>query len=264
MRITKISMFLVLLVMDAAYAGMPEIRASNNQLAVQIMTVNMDYGETDSSGVLLDTEKGPVPGRMLVYSRMWGKGNGYFQASYSRNEGRTDYVGGLIGPPSTPYGSVVTTSGAIITDYSLRLGKGFESGKTANYLLTPYLELGRHEWERGVNAGENYYHNYYGAGLLWQFSSANSRLVTSINGLAGNTFGSYIDVMGSFSGALGNSPLYKAGIGLDYALTKFLHLNAAADYIRFAYGQSDVYAGYLEPDSTTTLLQYRAGFGFAF
>jgi hypothetical protein len=131
-------------------------------------------------------------------------------------------------------------------------------------MLTPYFELGRQEWYRGVNAGETYYHNAYGAGLLWQMSGAGSRLVISVNGLVGKTFGAYIDVTGVFSGALGSSPLYKAGVNADYALSKSLHLNAGVDYLRFAYGKSDVYGIYLEPGSTSTYLFYKAGLGIAF
>lgn len=260
-------MFSVLL-SNTAIAGMPEIRASNNQLAIQAMTLNVDYGETDDAGVLLDTEKGALAGKLLTLSIMRGQPNIYFQAQYSRNEGRTNYVGGLIGPPPTPYGSVVTTSAATFTNYGLRLGKGFELGKRgmtgSAHMLTPYIEVGRQEWYRGANAGETYYHNAYGVGLLWQISSAASRLVTSINLLVGKTTGSYIDVTGYFSGALGASPLYKAGLNFDYLFFKFLHGSAGVDYVRFAYGKSDVYSGYLEPDSTSTYLLYKAGLGIAF
>lgn len=268
MQSVKILWLFGILVTTSATAGMPEIKESNNQLGLQLMTLNVDYAETDDAGVLLDTEKGPVHGNMLTLSLMRGNANIYFQAQYSRNEGRTKYVGGLIGPPPTPYGSVVTTSGAIFTNYGIRLGKGFELGRSSisgsAHMLTPYFELGRQEWYRGVNAGETYYHNTYGAGLLWQISSAGSRLVTSINGLIGQTSGSYIDVTGYFSGALGTSPLYKAGLNFDYALTKFLHGSLGIDYVSFAYGKSAVYSGYLEPDSTSTYLLYKAGLGIAF
>jgi hypothetical protein len=269
MQTLKIILLLACIILtNTANAGIPEIKASNNQLSWQAMSLNMDYAERDDSGVLLDTETGPVQGNMFTLSLMRSNANVYFQAQYSRNEGRSKYVGGLIGPPSTPYGSVVSTSGATITNYSFRLGKGFELGRSSNasndYLLTPYVELGMQEWYRGVNAGETYSHKTYGAGLLWQISSSGSKFVTSINGLIGQTFGSYIDVTGYFSGALGSSPLYKAGLNFDYAFTKFLHGNFGLDYVNFAYGKSAVYSGYLEPDSTSTYLMYKAGLGIAF
>ena len=251
---------------------MAEIREANNQIGLQLITMNVDYlesgnGTTTGTGKL-DSETGPVAGNGIYFSRMLGNADVYFQGQYSRNEGRTKYVGGLIGPPSTPYGSVVTTSAAIITNYSVRLGKGIELdrlGRSGNeHLLTPLFELGRQEWFRGVNAGETYYHNTFGAGLLWQYSPQNTRLVVSGLILAGQTFGSYIDVTGYFAGPLGNSSLLKWGISLDYALTKIVHVNMGVDYTSFAYGISDTYGGYLEPDSTSAYLIYRAGLGFSF
>ena len=257
-----------MLLTNATLAGMQEIKVSNNQLSIQLMTLNMDYAEKDDAGVLLDTEKGPVSGTTLIYTSMRTTANVYFQGQYSRNDGKTNYVGGLIGPPPTPYGSIVTTSVATVTNYSIRLGKGFEAGNNYLYtsasMLTPYIELGRQEWYRGVNAGETYYHNAFGIGLLWQMSSSGSSLVMSVNGLAGRTFGAYIDVTGYFSGALGNSTLYKGGVNFDYALSKVLHLNGGIEYVRYSYGKSDVYSGYLEPDSTTSILFYKAGIGIAF
>ena len=69
---------------------------------------------------------------------------------------------------------------------------------------------------------------------------------------------------GAFSGALGSSPLYQAGLNIDYALSKILHVNAGIDYVRFDYGKSAVYSGYLEPDSSSTYLVYKTGLGLAF
>ncbi len=260
-----------------AYAAMSDIKAANNLLTVQAMVLNVDYGETDSTGKLLDTEQGRIQGRMFAFSGMAGNGNFYYQLQYNRNEGQTDYVGGTISPPS-PYGSVLSVSGARVTDYGLRLGKGYDyaypepRGGYAR-MLTPYLELGRHEWFRGVNAGETYTHNYYALGLMWQLSDAASRLVYTLNVMAGRTVGAWIDVEPStaysppipaLNVALGSAPVYRAGIALDYALTAGLHLKAGVDIERFSYGRSEVVGGYYEPDSTTTLLKYMAGLGFAF
>ena len=253
---------------NSTIAGIQEIKVSNNQLGLQLMTLSMDYAERDDAGVLLDTEKGPVSGTTIFFTSMRTRANVYFQGQYSHNEGKTNYVGGLLGPPSTPYGSIITTSAATITNYSLRLGKGFElanrhMNNTAN-MLTPYIELGRQEWYRGVNAGETYYHNAYGIGLLWQMSAAGSSLVISMAGLVGKTFDAYINVSGYFSGALGNSTMYKAGVNIDYALSRAFHLNSGIDYVRFNYSKSDVYSGYLEPDSTSSNLFYKAGIGISF
>lgn len=272
----KLLLLIVCLSFSAlSYAEMAEIKVANNQIGFQVMILNVDYMETGNgttSGTgKLDTETGAVPGKALFISRMWGNSNAYFEAQYSRCEGSTDYVGALLS--GGPYGSVVSKSGAILSDYSARLGKGFAVGHSGLgshevNMLTPYAELGHHEWYRGVNAGETYSHHYYGVGILWQYSPVNSRMVLSVNGLAGKTFGSYIDVTGYFSGELGNSTVYKAGLGLDYALTKIIHVNIGAEYTSFAYGISDSYPSslgpVLEPDSTSAYLIYKAGLGFAF
>ena len=180
-----------LLMANTAMADLQEIKQSNRQVSLQTRTFKVDYAETDNAGKLLDTEKGSVPGSALFFSTMWGNDNSYFQVQYSRNEGTTNYVGGYLSPP-TPYGSAVATSTAILTNYSMRLGTGIALSRFANkglaHMFTPYLELGRQEWFRGVNAGETYTHNYYGIGLLWQISSSASKLVFSVNGLAGQTF----------------------------------------------------------------------------
>lgn len=259
--------------LPAAFAGTSDIRTSNNQVGLQFMSTNVDYTET-GNGVLgtptgtLDTEKGPVPGYAVSISAMkdlW-LGNDYVEAEYDSSSGNTEYVGGLIGPPPTPYGSVVATSGATLTNYSARYGKGYEIGD--EFMLTPYAELGHHEWDRGVNLGELYTHNYYGIGVLGQYTPAD-RLVLSARAMFGSTFGSNIVVTGAFSGPLGNSALFKAGIGADYAFTQNMHGNIGVDYTSFNYGISALYplGGGLytwEPDSSTNYTTVRIGLGFPF
>ena len=197
--------------------------------------------------------------------RDWWLGNDYLQINFSRNSGNTDYVGAL--QSGGAYGSVVGTSTATITDYSVRLGKG--NLLSNNLMLTPFVELGHHRWQRGVNAGETYTNSYAGIGALLQFSPV-QRLVLSANALAGQTFSSNIDVAGSnrFSGPLGNSSLVRVGVAADYAFTPQLHGNVGIDYSAFSYGISDIYlsgGSYTwEPDSKTKLTTVRVGLGYAF
>jgi len=256
-----------------AFADVSDIKASNNQLVFGIMSTNVDYTET-GSGIFgtptgtLDTEKGRVPGYSLSVSTMqdlW-LGNDYIEAEYDHASGNTEYVGGLVGPPPTPYGSVVGTSGASLTNYSARYGAGLIVND--RLMLTPYIEFAHHEWDRGVNSGELYTSNYSGIGVLGQYSPA-SRLVLSANALFGRTFGNNIDITGAFSGALGNSNLYRAGAAADYAFTKNFHLNVGVDYTSFEYGISAVYpvgGGYVawEPDSKTNYTTLRVGLGYGF
>lgn len=258
---------------STAFAGTSDIKASNNQVGFQIISTNVDYTET-GNGILgtptgtLDTEKGPVPGYAVSISAMkdlW-LGNDYVEAEYDNSSGNTEYVGGLIGPPPTPYGSVVGTSGATLTNFSARYGTGFLANDQA--MLTPYLELGHHEWDRGVNWGELYTHNYYGIGVLGQYTPAD-RLVLSARAMFGSTFGSNIVVNGVFSGALGNSMLFKAGAAADYLFAQNLHGTIGVDYTSFKYGISALYplGGGIyawEPDSKTNYTTVKIGLGYGF
>ncbi len=257
-----------------AQAGLQDIRAANNQLMVQYIKTNVDYAEygngfLGTSTGLLDSETGGVPGMALSLVTMHGEQDGYIAAQYSRNDGSTTYTGALIG--GGPYGSVVGSSTASLADFSLRLGKGLVAGGQA--MLTPYLEFGRHQWDRGVNYGELYTHYYYGIGLLGQYAPA-PRVVLAANVLVGETSSAYITVnsgpgLNGFAGALGSSSLSRIGLSADYAFTPGLHGNIGVDFTRFKYGMSAAYpvgGGFVawEPDSTTKYTTVRFGLGFAF
>jgi hypothetical protein len=246
-----------------AVADQTDILTANNQIQLQAISTHVDYAEHDQFGIL-DSERGDVPGFGISYSAMWGN-NYYLQLQYSRNNGDTRYVGqALIG--GTGYGSVVDRSGATITDYSARLGRGFVL--TDRMMLTPYGELGHHRWERGVNEGETYTHDYFGIGALAQYSPV-PKLVLTANLLAGRTFNAHIDVAGSapyaFSASLGNADLYKAGIAADYAFTQNFHGTLGLDYTSLDYGDSAVSSGgFYEPDSRTRNTSINVGIGYAF
>jgi len=252
------------------------IKASNNQIGYQSISTNVNYTETGGKyGVAagtLDTETGPVPGRAFYISSMTNVllGNDYFKATYDQSIGTTNYIGAnlnLPNGPAGPYGSVVSTSGATITNYSFRYGKGLDFG--GSFMLTPYLELGSHRWDRAVNYGETYSNAYYGFGLLNQYVVGN-HWVLSIDALAGHTNGSKIVVTSGpqvtgFSAALGDSVLYKVGVMLDYTLGQRIHVNAGVDYTMFNYGITAVQPGGLfEPDSQTNYLALKFGLGWGF
>lgn len=253
-----------------AYADTSDIKASNNQIGLQYLSTDVNYSEYSSGTGLLDTEKGNVPGYSISTSLMkdvW-LGNDYFEAQYNHNSGNTNYVGSpLLG--SGAYGSVIGQSSAALIDYSARYGVGMELG--SQFMATPYLELGHHEWDRGVNYGENYTNNYYGIGVLGQYSPAD-KLVLTGNVMVGNTFNSNIVVnsgpaIGGFSGALGNSTIYRYGVAADYAFTINVHANIGIDYTSFKYGMSAVYpvsGGIYEPASKTSYTTARIGIGYAF
>jgi len=264
-----------------AFADVSDIKASNNQLVFGIMSTNVDYTETGDGTLTpsgtLDTEKGSVPGYALSISTMqdlW-LGNDYIETEYDNSSGNTDYTGALCSTTACgAYGSYVGTSGATLINYSARYGKGYMVNE--EFMLTPYAELGHHEWDRRVNSGEIYTHNYYGIGVLGQYSPA-SKLVLSANALFGSTFGSNIIVnsgpgFSGFSGALGNSTLYKIGLAADYAFAQNWHGTIGVDYTSFSYGISAQYPGVVnginvilwEPDSKTKYTMVRIGLGYGF
>lgn len=263
----------VALVSLSANADTGSIVSANNQLGIQAISTHVDYTET-GSGTLgsptgtLDSEKGDVPGYALSVSfmRNWLTKNDYMRLQYSHNQGNTNYVGQLTSGGG--YGSVVGTSSASMDDYSARYGFGYELGEKS--MLTPYLEIGRHKWERNVTGQymETYEHNYYGIGLLGQYTPAD-QWVLSANAMYGHTTDSHINVpLVGLNTSLGNSTMYQLGLSADYAVTKNFHANIGVDYSEFKYGMSAINAigGYYvwEPDSKTKYTTYKVGVAYAF
>jgi hypothetical protein len=262
----------LVLASNVAQAG--DIVSSNNQLSLDFAAVNFGYKET-GNGIFgtptgtLDTETRWVPGVSVSLSAMqdWGLQNLYLSARYTYFNGNTSYVGGHLFPP-TPFGSVRASDGATVNDIDARLGKGLALGP--NVMMTPFFGMGYQDWNRAVNAGEDYTHAYYGGGLLLQVSPFN-RLVLSADALVGETFDSHINVQGlnGFSGSLGNSMIYKLGLSGDYAITPTIHANAGVEYENFSYGMSAIHVipmccAVWEPDSRTSNVTVRVGLGIAF
>lgn len=259
----------------ASFANSSDIKAANNQAAIQYVSTQVNYTETGNglygnNGATLDTENGTVPGVGIFITTMqdWWLGNDYLQIAYSRNSGSTNYIGGAA-DGSTPYGSIYSQDSAILIDYDIRYGKGFILQD--NVMLTPYLEIGHHEWDRGVNAGENYTNKYYGAGVLGQYSPV-KKLVLTANAFVGRTYHATIDlapdpygIASGISTDLGSSNLYKIGLAADFALTQDIHVNAGIDYNQFKYGYGVLgNTGYGEPNSSTQYTTLKVGMGYAF
>ncbi|MDP2805920.1 MAG: hypothetical protein Q8O24_08260 [Gallionellaceae bacterium] len=268
-RIVLLSIGCALL--NTALAATSDIRLSNNQINLQSISTKVGYTETNSTGVL-DTEDGPVSGFAVSLSSMrngWIKSE-YLYADYDYSKGRTRYIGAYINGGGG-YGSVVSTSGAVLSNYSFRYGKGLTLNNST--MLTPFAEFGHHYWDRGVNYGEIYTHYYYGLGGLLQYSPSQS-FVLSLNGLMGNTQNSYIKVMGGgggdygFAGPLGNSPVARVGLSADFRVDDNIYAKLSVERTRFSYGKSAVYytgTGYfLEPDSSTSYTIVKFGLGHTF
>jgi hypothetical protein len=235
---------------------------SNNEISIQTISTNVNYKETGSTGTM-DTEKGDVPGFGAAISIMGGEDNKYLLARYSQVHGQTSYVG----MPLTggTYGSVLGTTAATLTDYSIRYGKGFSlkdyDGET---MLTPFFEVGNHQWVRGLPTYEESYANdYFGIGVLGQYSPLNSKLVLSASALWGSTFRASLktSLLGSnIAESLQNSTINEYGLSADLELISHLHGNISVDFDNFNYGNSAASiisingTSYyiLEPNSTTS------------
>jgi hypothetical protein len=270
--IQSLGLFFLLQIPCVAFAqssaGIAAIKNTNNAIGIQAISTYVNYTET-IGGATVDTEQGYVPGFALNISFMqdWLLGNDYLAATYSQNNGNTNYTGSYIGS-SQGYGSVKTTSPAVLTDFSLRYGKGFVLND--QFMATPFIELGSHQWDRNLGSyQETYTNGYYGLGLLGQVAMTNA-FVLSASAMVGNTVNSNISITGSpyTGGALGNSTIYRLGISGDYAFTKSLHGNIGLDYTSFSYGQSTpTRVGryvYFEPSSTSQYTTYKIGLSYNF
>ena len=244
------------------------IKNANNAIGIQLIKTNVNYAETDLDGSLSNTENGYVPGFSLNFSVMKNLllGNDYIAASYSKNSGNTNYIGALL-IGGGGYGSIRQVHQASLKDYSIRYGKGFEVSD--RMMLTPFIELGAHQWNRNLGSYQEAYTNkYYAGGLLGQISPSQNWVV-SASGVYGKTTSSNISLSGSmaqlFPGAsLGNSDIYKFGLAVDYAFTRSFHGNLSSSYSSFKYGRSAVINGFLEPDSATKYTTFGVGASYNF
>lgn len=264
----------ILCTMFPVIAAASGIVAANNQIAIQSISTNVDYAETGNGRLgtatgTLNTETGPVSGFGAYLSAMRDVlfGNDYFKVAYDYSSGRTDYVGSFQGGK---FGSVVSTSGAIFTNYGIRYGRGFATGSAS--MLTPYIEYAFHQWERGINYGETYTHERSGLGLLGQYALGD-RWVLAADVMYGRTTASNIVVSSGatlvgFSGGLGDSDLYRGGVSVDFAWGPKIHATLGVDYTAFAYGISAVYPSgktvIWEPDSRTNFTTVRFSLGQEF
>lgn len=276
-------------------AGMEDIISSNSQLGAQFVTTDVDYRER-VDGQKVDSENGFVSGYGFSLSAMKDLlfGHDYLAFQFSQLNGETNYVGSSNVPvvinsygSTGDYGSLTQANGAKMIDFSGRLGKGFEI--TDTMLVTPYVEVGHHNWQRKIDAPfplitvypgslsskESYNNFYYGFGSMAQIAPID-KLVLTANAMVGSTFSSVMTLTGGQSYAvgavngsngkynLGGSVLYKVGLSADYAIYKNFHVNAGAEYVGFDYGKSQMVGDSYEPFSQTNYTTVRAGIGYAF
>ncbi len=259
-----------------ADASLDAVGAVNNEIGLNLISTHMNYSETGNgsvgpAGAELDSEDGHVGGFALDASLMQDIlfGRDYVALGYDRVHGSVTYTGATGADPV--YGSAVEKSDDTTDNFHLRWGRGFA---VRHWLVTPYLELGRHAWDRVVAPGlaigltENYTHDYYGIGTMVQVAPVRA-LVLTLRGLAGRTFDAGMTALGQ-NLSLGDSALYQIGLHADYAIMPAVHLRAGIDYMQFDYGASPwvtdtLYGGWIaEPDSSTRLTTIDAGVACSF
>lgn len=256
----------------SALAANATLKQADNQVGVAFSYLHQSYGEFNDGlspslkADYLDTERGNLSGVALNYTAM---GDAlYGELNLGANTGDTGYTGYVQNLSTGALTPATTTTRNTITEFNGKLGWPVDLTQSA--LLIPNVELGARYWRRTVGVGtslastEDYRHYYAGIGLIGQYAPIDG-LVLKLSGLLGRTFGAHISGGSTINEELGAKPLYRAGLGADYRLPGGWHLNGGVDYLRFAYGQSNLApTGFIEPRSTTENVSYKIGVAYAF
>ena len=263
----------LMLASSAAFAG-TAIDAANNQARASVSYQKFDYVELDAYKLtpdgILDSERGHQPGvttSIVMQGDIAGVRKVFFSAEVSRLTGDTAYTGYLQGNGTLkPYS---TTTENTFTDYQVKLGKGFQFGPLGQAQVTPYVAIGSYNWLRDSSKdefgyAERYEHKFFAVGALAQYEITPA-LVGSVDYQYGRTRSATMTLVdGGTEYALGAKPIHTLNIGVDYAVTKKMHVHANYAYSKFSYGESAPIAGFLEPSSKTKRNLVQVGVGYAF
>ena len=263
----------LLFVSSAAFAS-PAIDAANNQVRASVVQQKFDYVEYDAFNVthdgILDSERGNQTGiaaGISLQRDIANVKNIYFNIEAARLTGDTGYDGYLQGGPVLiPY---QTTTQYDSTDIQVKIGQGFKFGAHNDAQVTPYVSFGSYKWVRDSSAdpygyAEDYRHKFAGIGTMLQYELS-PRIVVKADYLYGRTFDASMTLVAdSTEFALPKKPIQQLTLGLDYAVNKNVSVHADYRYAKFAYGQSDVINGFLEPASDTKRSQLAVGVGYRF
>jgi hypothetical protein len=266
------------------------ITSANNEVGLSIGGENTSYHELASSegggpsgpDGYLDSNIGTIPAFGMNLTRqggLFGISNVFLALDVTGAIGRTEYTTGAYpyqhcsGLPgtsfycsfsSTKYGSYTESDQGFTIDTSVKLGKAFPIGASAQ--VTPYLTVGAQTWHRNVRlfqGNDDYYRNLEaGPGLLFQYSPT-SRLVLGADFALEETFGAHAHE-GEQDFALGSRPMETVALTADYAITKSLHATVSYSLQHFRYGASGVIDGTYEPSSWTTNQTAMLGLAFAY
>ena len=197
--------------------------------------------------------------------------NTYFAADGSAAFGGGHYNGASYDNATGLYDIPAQAStNELVLNVDGKIGQGLPVGR--NVMFIPYAELGFRYWKRDLNNDQSEdYRNFDGmGGVMFQWVPAD-RVLLSMYGSAGSTFGSSVLANGTTLD-LGSAAIEKVGAKVGYDLTHEWEIFSTVDYEHFHYVQSgselmlignNLYSAY-EPSSRTEDTTFRVGFGYHF
>lgn len=246
------------------------IRAATSQVRLSAGMLHQDYAEADSKNIVptsyVDKETGPLPALALDAAAVLPYGV-YAGLHVLYAGGRTDYDGYkqnvAHGSQLLPY---TTTTHNHFVDTRAKLG--YMIGIGTRVAVAPLVTLGYSHWNRHITGSgntisveEDYDAYRYGLGLDANVS-IDDRLTLQFEGIYGRqhaTIGSR-----DLDASLGVNAYTRLAVGLDYRLTKRVHLGFYTTRVHYHYDQSATNrSGFFEPRSKTTHLRFMASVGWA-
>lgn len=262
----------IALAASSAYAD-DAILNANNQVSLSGGIQNLNYKEISDipafSGTL-DSEKGTQAAFGVSASRqgsIFGIKDVYTSVSTSFAFGNTTYDGHMLDFAFTPYQG---TSKDFTSDVQLRIGKAFRFGGRSQFQVVPFVQYAFHYWNRNVASmyTEEYSHSAFGGGVLAQVAPT-EKLVLSLDVAVSAMVGAQMETGGYPAAKMESKPITQVGVGVDYAVTKHLHVNASYKYANYQYGRSPMVTNasgmtMYEPNSKTTQNLVMVGIGYSF
>ncbi|CAB3780223.1 outer membrane protein [Pararobbsia alpina] len=272
-KYTKLAAFVAIaMAASTAYAD-DAILNANNQVSLSGGASNLNYKEISRAEVptTMNSETGTQAAIGISTSRqgsIFGIKDVYTSVSSSFAFGNTAYDGHLLDATFTPQKA---TSKNFTTDVQLRLGKAFRFGVRSQFQVVPFVQYGYHYWNRDAASleTEEYSHNAFGGGVLIQ-GAPTDKLVLSLDVAVSGMVGAQMKEVGFPAAQLESRPITQVGVGVDYAVTKHLHVNVNYKYSNYRYGISNSVTdatgrwSIYEPDSRTTQQLVMFGVGYSF
>jgi len=227
---------------------------------------HMSYHEPNPNGGDYDSDSGdPFSGRIsLAYQgTLLNIENLRAEFGFRWALGSAEYNGYAVAPRTGALVPVVASVNETVTDYQLRLGKGFKL--TGYDLLTPYLMYGLGDWNRDLGSdSEDFSHYYWAGGLQYQYL-VTPKLVLSADVGVGETQNPEVHISSNATTySLGVEPYLDYRIGVRYSPTRYSYVGLDGYWTTYRYGQSSATNGDEYPASKTTHSGAQAVLGFTY